>query len=183
MNSQPPRTYTGIAVTIVAAAVIVAAAILATSAYTTTVTKTVPQYTTETTSQVTTTTRTTTVTVVITSTYSTPANKLYNVIFQQGGACSPPVYTIPWSVTLGNKTEAEPPNTPLPIANGSYSAGPEPPSLYTIVFASVPNGTYLYKIAPSGPFYITSGTVTVNGTDVSVPVEGPVVSCTTTTAG
>ncbi len=107
---------------------------------------------------------------------------VYNVTFQQIGACSPPVYTVPWSVTLGSKTKAEPTNTPLPIANGSYTAGPEPPGLYTIVFTSVPDGVYQYRIAPSGPFSVTSGTVTVNGADVSVQVQGPVVACRTTTA-
>lgn len=114
------------------------------------------------------------------ATHTTAA--LYNVTFKQGGACSPPVYTIPWSVTLGGRTEAEPSNATLPIANGPYTAGPEPPGLYTIVFTSVPDGVYQYKIAPSGPFYTTSGTIRVNGTDVSVPVDGPVVSCVATTS-
>ena len=118
-----------------------------------------------------------------TTTTVAAASQLYNVTFQQTGACSPPVYTVPWSVTLGGRTEAEPPNTPLPIANGSsYTAGPEPPGLYTIVFTGIPDGVYQYKIAPSAPFTILSGTITVNGADVSVPVYGPVVSCTTTTA-
>ncbi len=107
---------------------------------------------------------------------------VYTVTFQQIGACSPAVYTVPWSVTLNGVTEARPPNTPLPIANGSYTAGPEQPYYYTIVFTSIPDGVYQYRIAPSGPFTILSGTVTVNGADVSVPVYGPVVACTTTTA-
>lgn len=109
-------------------------------------------------------------------------NSQNTVTFQQIGACSPSVYTVPWSVTLGTKTEAEPPNTPLPITNGGFSVGPEPPNLYKIIFTSVADGVYQYEIAPSGPFYTTTGTITMNGTDVSVPVDGPAVSCVTSTA-
>ena len=194
MNSQPqPRNYAMIAVAIVIAAVVLAGGIVAAtyvgkSTVTNTTTSTAFQITTSIVISTTTTTITSTTlspdpggsTTLTTTVYS--ESGLYNVTFEQIGACSPPVYTVPWSVTLGGKTQAEPPNTPLPIANGSYSAGPEPPGLYTIVFTSVPDGVYQYKIAPSGPFYTTSGTVTVNGTNVSVPVNGPVVSCRITTA-
>lgn len=132
---------------------------------------------------ITTTTTTTTETSVSTTTV-TAVPQLDNVTFYQIGACSPPVYTVPWSVTLGNKTESEPPNATLPITGGpggSFTAAPWPSSLATIVFSSVPNGVYHYTLAPIGPFYRNSGTVTVNGTDVSVPVEGPAVSCVTST--
>ena len=84
-------------------------------------------------------------------------------------------------MTFAGRTEPEPPNTPLPITNGSYTSGPEPPGLYTIIFSGIPDEIHHY-IAPSGPFTILSGTITVNGADVSVPVYGPVVFCTTTTA-
>ena len=53
---------------------------------------------------------------------SAPAQGTYTVTFQQIGACSPPVYTVPWSITFGGVTQARPTNTPLPIANGSYTA-------------------------------------------------------------
>ena len=112
------------------------------------------------------------------STSSNGTTQPYRVTFQQEGACSPAVYVAPWSVTLGNTTESEPPN--MAVSNGGYSAGPEPPSVYTIVF-SVPNGTYQYSVHPQGAFYTYSGTVTMNGSDVSIMVNGPVISCTTTT--
>lgn len=115
-----------------------------------------------------------------TSTTSNGSAQLHKVTFQQEGACSPSVYVAPWSVTLGTITEAEPPGTPLPILNGGYSAGPEPSSIYTIVF-SVPNGTYQYSVRPQGAFYAYSGTVTVNGADVLITLNGPAISCTTTT--
>ena len=106
---------------------------------------------------------------------------LYNVTFQQMGACSPPVYVAPWSVTMNGTTKVEPPNGSV-STNGGYSAGPEPPSVYSIVF-SVPDGVYHYVLAPQGAFYTFSGTVTVNGSNLSVILEGPAVSCTTTTGG
>jgi hypothetical protein len=107
---------------------------------------------------------------------------MHKLTFQQAGACSPAVYVLPWSVTLGNTTEAQPSNTPLPVPNGGYSAGPEPPGLYTITF-SVPNGVYQYSIRPQGAFYSANGNVTVSGSDVTVTLDGPVVSCTTATSG
>ena len=110
----------------------------------------------------------------------TSENQFYDVTFQQIGACSPAVYTAPWAVTLGDQTIAEPSNTTLPIPGGGYIAGPQFQSLSAIVF-SVQNGVYQYTISPPGPFDRTSGSVTVNGTSVTVVVEGPVVSCTTTT--
>lgn len=116
---------------------------------------------------------------IITGNFTT-TSLFHRVTFQQEGACSPAVYVAPWSVTLGNATESEPPNTQ--VQNGGYSAGPEPASVYTIAF-SVPNGTYRYSVRPEGAFYSYTGTVTVNGADVSITLSGPVVSCTTTTAG
>jgi hypothetical protein len=106
--------------------------------------------------------------------------RLYNVTFMQSGACSPAVYTVPWSVTLGSRTEAQPPNATLPVPNGSYGAGPEPPSLFTITFTSVPDGIYNYTIAPADAFSMSSGTVTVNGANLTVNVEVSTIACTTT---
>ena len=104
--------------------------------------------------------------------------RLYDVTFHQSGACSPLAYVAPWSVTLGNETIAEPSNATLPISGGSYAAGPENQNLSTIAF-SVPDGVYQYSLSPSGAFASPVGSVTVNGSDVSVEVNGPVVSCTT----
>ncbi len=42
------------------------------------------------------------------TTFTSTRPQLYNVTFQQAGACSPAVYVLPWSVTLGNTTEAQP---------------------------------------------------------------------------
>jgi len=114
------------------------------------------------------------------TTTATVEAQLYDVSFHQSGACSPPVYVAPWSVTLGNETIAEPSNATLPIPGGSYAANPGYQSLSTIVF-SVPNGLYQYTLSPSGAFAADSGSITVDGSDVSVIVNGPVVGCTTTT--
>jgi hypothetical protein len=180
MNGQPVRSFTRVAVAIVVAAIVISAAVLSYASLEATVTHTVlvPPGTSTSTPTITTTSTVTTTT----TTTLTVGSGLYNVTFQQIGACSPPVYTVPWAVTLGNTTEARPPGTPIPIPGGGYTVGPETPYYYTIVFTNVPDGVYQYKITPTGPFYNTSGTVKVNGTDVSVPVDGPVVACTTTTA-
>ena len=107
---------------------------------------------------------------------------LYEVTFHQSGACSPLAYVAPWSVTLGNETIAEPSNATLPISEGSYAAGPEFQNLSTIAF-SVPNGLYQYNLSPSGAFAQPTGSVMVDGSDVSIEVNGPVLTCTTTTSG
>jgi len=112
------------------------------------------------------------------TTSSAAEARLYDVTFHQSGACSPLAYVAPWSVTLGNETIAEPSNATLPISGGSYAAGPENQNLSTIAF-SVPDGVYQYSLSPSGAFASPVGSVTVNGSDVSVEVNGPVVSCTT----
>ena len=72
---------------------------------------------------------------------------VYKVAFKQLGACSPPAFVSPWSVTLGNLTEAEPSNATIPVRNDSIVASPSFENLSTIVF-SVPNGVYHYLIYP-----------------------------------
>lgn len=111
-----------------------------------------------------------------TLTTSVGGARLYDVTFHQSGACSPLVYVAPWSVTLGNETVAEPSNATLPISGG-YVAGPEYQSLSTIAF-SVPDGVYQYALSPQGAFAQPKGSVTVNGSDVSVELSGPAVTCT-----
>ena len=105
--------------------------------------------------------------------------RLYDVTFHQSGACSPLAYVAPWSVTLGNETIEEPSNATLPIPGGSYAAGPENQNLSTIAF-SVPDGVYQYSVSPAGAFASPVGSIAVNGSDISIEVSGPVVSCTTT---
>jgi len=115
----------------------------------------------------------------VTTTSSSSQTQLYDVTFQQSGACSPSVYVAPWSVTLNGTTKVEPPGGSV-STGGGYSAGPEPSSVYTIVF-TVPDGVYHYVLAPQGAFYTFNGNITVNGSNLTVIVDGPVVSCTTTT--
>jgi hypothetical protein len=104
--------------------------------------------------------------------------RFYDVTFHQSGACSPLAFVAPWSVTLGNVTVAEPSNATLPIPGGSFAAGPENQNLSTIAF-SVPDGVYQYSLSPSGAFAQPAGSVTVNGSDVTVELEGPILSCET----
>ena len=106
----------------------------------------------------------------------------FRVTFTQSGACSPLAYVAPWSVTLGNEVEAEPASATLPIPNDTYAASPLYADDSTIVF-SVPDGTYQFSISPFGPFGPDSGTVTVDGADVTVPLNGPFLSCTSTATG
>jgi hypothetical protein len=106
----------------------------------------------------------------------------YQVTFQQQGACSPSVYVVPWAVTLGgalgSQVKAEPTNASLPIPDDGYGGGPEPPSIYTIVF-TVHDGLYRWTVAPSDAFYYYTGTVTVSGANVTTTLDGPEVSCST----
>jgi hypothetical protein len=104
----------------------------------------------------------------------------FRVTFVQSGACSPPVYVAPWSVTLGSEVEAEPAGVTLPIPDGYFSASPLYANDSAIVF-SVPDGTYHFSITPSFAFAQTSGTATVEGRDVTVLLTGPILACITTT--
>jgi hypothetical protein len=107
----------------------------------------------------------------------------FRVTFTQSGACSLLAYVAPWSVTLGNEIEAEPASATLPIQNNTYVASPLYANDSAIIF-SAPDGTYQFRISPFGPFGPDSGTVTVDGADVTVPLNGPFLLCTTTaTAG
>ena len=210
MSDQPPRSYTRIAAVMVVAAVIVAAAIVATSTFgaTMTITKTIPETTTSisitaltVTSTVTATptgipmptteTTTTTVTtistrtlgnttVIVTGTLTFPAGAhLYEVIFKQSGDCTPTSYAAPWSVTLGPWTVVEPSNAAFPVSTGSGTAGPSYANSSVIAF-SVPNGNYQYSMAVAWNFGNPSGVVNVNGNDVTVVLQGPLISCTST---
>ncbi len=54
--------------------------------------------------------------------------------FQQAGWCTPPVYTAPWEVTLGNETELEPSNATLPIPTNTATESGAFQKYSTIVF-------------------------------------------------
>ena len=108
------------------------------------------------------------------------ANGTYAVTFQQMGACSPVFWGVPWSVTIGNVTEVQPPDTKLPLDNYSLS-GTSNSSLSEITF-SLANGTYGYRVSPSAEFFTpTSGTVNVSGSDVTLEIAYTGTSCITTT--
>ena len=95
----------------------------------------------------------------------------YEVVFNDAGNCPPPPLTYPasWAVSLNNKTIVEPPSAGFPL--------PAYPELgpafrnYSMITFSVPDGTYHYTVYPQTEFYLQSGTVVVNGSDVVVPVE------------
>jgi hypothetical protein len=111
-----------------------------------------------------------------TGTTSAGGTRLYQVTFRQSGSCSPLAYVAPWSVTLGNETIGEPSTATLPIQNGTYIAEPRYQNVSTITF-SVPDGGYQYRLAPYGAFSPNAGNVTVEGADISVTVDGPILVC------
>ncbi len=109
---------------------------------------------------------------IVTTTVSAPSTnssgvRVYQVTFRQVGDCTPAVYTAPWSVAMGAETEAEPANTTLPVPSSGISGSPSFVNESAIVF-SVPNGVYSYTIAPKFGFSSTSGTVTVQGDDLTI---------------
>jgi hypothetical protein len=94
--------------------------------------------------------------------------RVYQVTFEQQGACAPPpLYTAPWSVILAAETEAEPSNATLSIPSSPITAGPTLVNSSIIVF-SVPDGVYQYTISPEFGFSPSSGTVRVQGDDVTI---------------
>jgi len=123
----------------------------------------------------------TTTTGVTTSTSVQGFTREFRVTFTQTGECSPTAYVAPWSVTLGSAVEVEPASATLPIQNDTYAAGPLYQNDSTIIF-SVPDGTYQFRVAPSSAFGQNSGTITVDGADITMVLNGPILSCTTTLA-
>jgi len=88
------------------------------------------------------------------------------------------MYVVPWSVTLGNQTKVQPPNASIKsdeIAGQGYS-------VYSQILFLVPNGIYNYTLNQNGsgyyPFVVSSGTVSVSGSNVTVKVGPPEVYCT-----
>jgi len=121
---------------------------------------------------------------------SSTFNSTAAVTFRQEGDCSPTVYTVPWAVqvfgtayngTYLNETEVEPAAAPIPTDGGGFTASVFPANDSVIDFAAVPDGSFQYNVHPAQAFYNPSGFFMVNGTTVTVYIEGPAISCTTST--
>ena len=107
-----------------------------------------------------------------TSPSTTASAGLHQVAFHQTGNCNG-LYTAPWSVTMGNMTETEPPGGTVPTYG--FSGGLDY-AIYSTIFFHVPDGTYNYSVSPAYAFNQAgpaTGIVTVRGADVVVPVRGP----------
>jgi hypothetical protein len=99
--------------------------------------------------------------------------KVFMVTFQQVGIRPCPLLLEPWSVTLGNQWEVQPPN-------GSQG-GMADKNLSMIIF-SVPSGVYRFQANPSPDYFDpTNGTVTVSRTDVTVQIAYTGHGCTAST--
>jgi hypothetical protein len=101
------------------------------------------------------------------------------------GYSGPAAYVPRWYVTMDNVTIVQPSNATLPFPNsgdGPNSSSPAYATISKIVF-TVPNGSYTYNAflgtfganGQGGPVDY-NGTITVNGSDVVVPVSGPLCS-------
>jgi hypothetical protein len=119
-----------------------------------------------------------TVTSTETSIIAPTSISLYKVTFNESGACGG-VYVDKWSITIGNITIGQPSGVALPITK-------EDPSVFSGTFKDIsqitftlPDGSYRYYISGglSAANGLLNGTVTVDGSDVVVPVEGPYISC------
>jgi len=100
----------------------------------------------------------------------------YTVTFQQAGFCSPEMWMLPWAVTLDSITHIQPTTAVVPP---SYYYGTGNASLSEIVF-SVPDGSYKWQSFPATESSLpTSGVVVVDGSGVTVQVDGYPTSCTT----
>jgi hypothetical protein len=105
------------------------------------------------------------------------SHQTYALAFAQDGACSPPAYEAPWAVALnGHTTIAAPSNASLPVPNTEIRASPNYKN-FSVIWFHVPDGVYTYVVSPSD--FFPHGTVTVNGADTIVTVNGPFIGCTT----
>ena len=122
---------------------------------------------------------TNTTAVSIPSTGIQSTGKLYNVTFIQEGACSPEFWGVPWSVTVDGQTLVQPVGTELPL-NDFALRGTTNQSLSIISFL-LPDGSYQYQIRPSAGFFTpSSGTVNVEGNNMTVDIAYTGTSCITT---
>lgn len=109
---------------------------------------------------------------------STSSSGLYPVSFLQQGACSPPYYLAPWSVTLGGQTETEPANATVSATASVLQSN----VAYSNITFWEPDGTYNYTVAPMGQLQPDSGSVTVAGFGLEVLINGPSMACSPTQA-
>ena len=169
MTTQPPRSYTPLAI-----AIVVAALIMGSVAY----------FTISPTSK-------TVTTVVAPSGTAASANstgvRVYDVTFQQVRYCGQ-FNIIPWAVTLNGLTEVEPSNQSLPLPTDTFSTIVPNQNLTRIIF-SVPPGTYNYTVSGGTPngfggeLYPRQGTIIVNELDLIVNVQISLsITCTSTIA-
>ncbi len=183
MTTQPPRSYTRLAIAIVVAALVIGTAIYASSYAATT----------DTVTKATTTTTTMTATTYMDCTISSPtgvspctttqtvtetSNGYDLLVFRQITPCPNLGYLAPWSVTLSNGESARALN-----ANFSQccSASPSNPSVIAFLVA---NGNYSYSTMPSSSFTPGAGTVAVDNQEVVVELDLFFFSCgSTTTTG
>jgi hypothetical protein len=100
------------------------------------------------------------------------SGRFYEVAFTEASACSPPVWQAPWGVVLdGRTTIIRPSNASLPLSNSSFIISYNYGN-YSIIWFSLPNGTYSYSVIPRGGGSASSGNVTVSGSDTTVEVYG-----------
>jgi len=168
MSDQSKRGVQSVGAAIIVAALVVSAsALFAASSYglggTKTVTKTVTSAST-TTNLITTTT---------TSTEAPASILLHEVTFNESGECG--AYASTWAVTLGNITIAQPSNATLPIFTEEGAAGGAYKMISKIIF-TVPDGVYQYDVTSGWGMFPSGGMVDVNGSDVVVQLEGPVIA-------
>jgi hypothetical protein len=150
-----PRNYTRLALSIVIAAVVIGGAIVASSYLGTSRTAT----------------ETTTSTLIRTSiSTQTVTSQLYQVEFLQESNCPVgPGWLFPWGVMLDNQTLTQPSNATLPLSSNPLHFTGD--SNYSMIWFSLPNGTYSYKIIPDDSLgSAQSGNITVDGSNVVVQV-------------
>lgn len=87
---------------------------------------------------------------------------------------------LPWAVTLDGRTHTQPASAVIPPA---YYYGTTNSTLSMIVF-SVPDGSYNWRSFPTTVYNDdpTSGVVHIDGSDITVQVDGYPTGCTTTTS-
>jgi len=106
------------------------------------------------------------------------ASQLYEIEFTQEGVCSPPLWEAPWEVVLNNLTTIiRPPNGTFPTVESGFKVSNSYEN-YSVIWFSVPNGTYTYSVFPQMEL-AQSGIVSVVGSDTVVQVHAATVLCTT----
>jgi len=116
---------------------------------------------------------TTTMTQILSNTSSNTNREMYQLRFNQTGVCSPPIYFIPWSITLSNgQYIAEPPHSNF----SECCAGSSSYTNFSSIVFSVQNGNYTFQ-TNGASFLPNAGNVTVDGRDVTVLLKVAIPSC------